>query len=124
MAKVCFWHLDGSVTKQDNLLARTRESDAICTRVHGACCRAVSRHPVQALDVRGRVPGGAAQSSSQFAPSLCSAMLLDGKCSHGHPGSVCASPSHTNGKYPRHAPEALLLSLRNCLWDDSAATKL
>lgn len=71
MAKVPFWHLVCSVIKEDDLLARTRESqresDAICPRFHGARCGAVSRHPAQALDVRGWVPGGAAQSSSQPA---------------------------------------------------------
>lgn len=39
--------------------------------VHGARCGAVSRHTVQALDVSRRVPGGAAQSSSQPALRLC-----------------------------------------------------
>lgn len=72
------------------------ESDAICAPVHGARCGAVSRHPVEALDVRGRVPGGAAQSSSQLALRLCNAVLPAGKRSYGHPGSVSASPSHAS----------------------------
>lgn len=98
-----------------------RESDAICTRFHGACCGAVSRHPAQALAVRGRVLGGAAQSSSQLALPLCNAALLGGDAPMDSPDQ----PVHLHHeKSPRHVPEASLLSLRNCLWDDSTATKL
>jgi len=101
MAKVLFWHLVCGVVKEGNLLARTRESQML-SALHGARCGAVSRHPAQALHVRGRVPGGAAQSSSQLLSATPRCRMANAPVDAPH------QPAHLH-RVPAESPLDMLL---------------